>query len=194
MSQHDEWVKHPTGKIGKSEWCECCGRYNSRNVVLHALVMRKKQVLMVRRGLNPMKGYWALVGGYLDWDETVEQCVLRELEEEVSVRGKIVSLLGIYDDPKRDKDGRQNVGITYVVEVEGEPRVGEEVTAVKWFAFDKLPEEIAFDHRRMIEDYMRSTLLRPATAGLRTGEARSTKSTRGTPKSAKRHGASKRYK
>lgn len=153
---HREWVKYPTGKIPKGKWCDRCGRYNARNVVVHALVARSGAVLMIRRGHDPMKGWWALPAGYADWEETMAECALRELNEETGVKGKVLSLLGIYDDPKRDEDGRQNIGITYVVEIEGEPRVVEEVTAVQWFELDKLPDKIAFDHRKMIEDYKRT--------------------------------------
>lgn len=153
MDAHNEWVKYPTGKIYKGEWCDHCGRYNSRVVVAHALVVKDRKILMVKRGHEPKVGWWALPAGYLDWNESVEEGAVRELKEETGIEGKILKLLGIYSDPKRDEDGRQNVGVTYVVEGMGELRQGEETEAVKWFDLDKLPDKIAFDHRQMIEDY-----------------------------------------
>ena len=64
-----------------------------------------------------------------------------------------MELLGVYSGPKRDEDGRQNVALTYIVDVEGEAEGSDEVMELKWFKFSELPKEIAFDHREMIEDY-----------------------------------------
>lgn len=152
MSNTD-WLHYPMGKIPKDSVCPHCARYNSRNVVGHAVAVRDGKLLMIKRGIEPMVGWWALPAGYLNWDESVEECALRELREEAGVDGKIKEMLGVYGDPKRDRDGRQNVAVVYVVEPLSEAKVGEEVQEVRWFELDNLPEKIAFDHRKMIEDY-----------------------------------------
>lgn len=151
---YDDWVKYPTGKIGKGEWCEACARYNNRNVTCTAMGVRDEKVLLVLRATDPQKGYWCLPGGYLDWDETIEECASREFSEETGLKAKSLRLLGVYSDPDRDLDGRQNVDCCFVVEVEGD-RVDsdDEIADVKWFGLNDLPDNIAFDHGRMIEDY-----------------------------------------
>jgi len=154
MGDNSEWLNNPQGKIAKGALCPACGRYNSRDVVGHALVIRDRKVLMIKRGIEPMKGWWALPAGYLDWDESLEENTLRELKEEAGMEGEIVGLLGIYSDPNRDENGQQNVGVVYVVKPKSEARVGEEVTEVSWFGLDALPDKIAFDHRKMILDYV----------------------------------------
>lgn len=147
-----DFLKYPTGRIAKGEFCSDCGRYNSRNVVGQAMTVREGKVLMIKRGIEPMKGWWALPGGYLEWDESLEEGVLRELREETGLVGRAPKLVGVYSDPRRDVDGGQNVRVVYLVEAEGEAGALEEVEEVGWFGPDRLPDNIAFDHRRMIED------------------------------------------
>ena len=149
------WLDNPTGKIKKGQLCECCARYNSRNTCVHAIVIREDKLLLIKRGENPMKGWWALPAGYVDWDETLEECCLRELEEETSIKGEIKELLGVYSDPKRDEDGRQNLGIAYLVEGKvGDVQAGDDAVEIGWFDLESLPEKIAFDHRAMILDFV----------------------------------------
>ena len=150
-----DWLENPTGKIAKGAMCSVCARYNSRYVVGHALVVRDGRVLMLKRLRDPGGGWWALPGGYLGWDETIEQCVVRELKEETGLQGRVIDLLGVYSDPGRDEDGRQNVAVVYEIEAIGEAEVSEEAGEITWFDFNELPREIAFDNRRMIEDYIR---------------------------------------
>ena len=158
MSRNDDWVKFPVGKIGQGEWCEGCARYNTRNVTCSALAVKEGKVLLVLRANDPQKGFWAMPGGYLDWGETVEECALRELNEETGYEGGKASLLGVYSSPKRDLDGRQNVDCCFVIEV-GElvGKADDEVVEAAWFEFDELPEKIAFDHKEMITDFIKSS-------------------------------------
>lgn len=153
MDLHEGWKKHPKGNIPRGTICPTCFRYNSRDIVCTALVVRNGKVLMVKRGGYPMIGYWGLIGGYLGWDELPQEGVVRELKEETGLKGKNPRLFGVYGGTKRDKDGRQNVGILYLVDAVGRGKALDEVKEVKWFDLTDLPEKIAFDHRRMIEDY-----------------------------------------
>ncbi len=161
-----EWLKYPTGKIGKGTICPRCARYNARDLVCHAVAVRKDgKILLIKRDIEPMKGDWALPGGYLGWDETTAECALRELKEETGLTGKNPQLLGIYDDLVRDVDGRQNVGLAHVVEAEGDVGELDEVSEVAWFAPENVPKELAFDHKKMIEDYIGRINTNPAVGG-----------------------------
>jgi 8-oxo-dGTP diphosphatase len=155
MTIHDEFVKYPTGKIDKGEWCECCGRFNSRNITCSVISVRDNSILMVKRVRDPMKDYWAIPGGYLDWDETLEECAVRELHEETGYRAKNIKFFGVYSDPARDLDGRQNVDHCFVAEVDEKQDNYDKVETaeMKWYSLDKLPSKLAFDHGKMIEDY-----------------------------------------
>ena len=72
------------------------------------VVRSGNEVLLVRRGGEPFKGCWALPGGFMEMDETIEHCAVRELEEETGLRftEQELSLIGIYSAPGRDPRGR----------------------------------------------------------------------------------------
>jgi len=146
-----DFLSYPTGKIGKGEFCEECKRYNARHVTVEGVVVREEKILLIKREMEPEADKWALPGGYLDWEETLEEGVLREINEETGLEGKVRGLI-------RSKDGRQNVGHAFEVEADGEAIAGDEVVEVKWFGFSELPELIAFDHREIIEDYLKTVL------------------------------------
>lgn len=144
--------------IKRGEICPTCKRYYSRHSVCDSLIIEDNKVLMVLRDKDPQKGFWAIPGGYLEWDETIEQCVLREVKEETGADAEIIKLFGVYSDPERDPDDRQNVCHVFLLGLKNEkfyPQQGE-TKEVKWFSFDNLPKNIAFDHRKIIEDYKKS--------------------------------------
>ena len=91
---YNDWVRFPKGRIREGEWCEGCARYNSRNVTCNAAVIRDGKILLVLRDTEPQKGSWCLPGGYLQWDETAEEAVVRELKEETGLDGGVIRLLG----------------------------------------------------------------------------------------------------
>lgn len=156
MGAHEEWFDNPTGKIPKGSICECCGRFNARDSVSVVMVWKGDEVLLVKRDIEPKKGWWALPGGYLGWDETLEDCAMRELKEETGVGVEGVELFGVYSEPGGDGDGRQNVVHVYWTRWDGEAAVGDEVTEVGWFDGEELPEKVAFGHEKLIENYKSS--------------------------------------
>jgi ADP-ribose pyrophosphatase YjhB (NUDIX family) len=152
-----DFLKYPTGKIPQGNWCDSCGRYNSRYSTSNIIGVKGEKILLTRRNINPEIGKWCIPGGYLQWDETIEEGAEREFLEETGYKVNNLKLFGVYSNKNRDKDGRQNIGNIFICEVKekiGEP--DEEVAEVKWFNLSDLPEDIAFDHRKMIEDYIHS--------------------------------------
>ena len=143
-------------KVKKGEKCFECDRYYDRHIVVDALILKDKKVLMILRNKPQHKGYWALIGGYINWDETVEQAVEREVKEEIGVKVRIKDVHGVYSNPDRDPDGVQNVDISFLCEIDDENFIIDpvEVADVRWFSLDNLPEKIAFDHRKIIVDYI----------------------------------------
>ena len=65
----------------------------------------KLQLLLIKRGGHPFKGMWALPGGFLQPDETVEDCALRETQEETGVRPVSIMPVGVFSEPERDPRG-----------------------------------------------------------------------------------------
>ena len=116
------------------------------------VVRHRAEVLLVRRGNEPYKGCWALPGGFMEMDETIERCAVRELQEEtgLTIGEERLHLIGIYSTPGRDPRGR-TVTAAYRVDVEDDIQAtaGDDATEVRWWILDKLPP-LAFDHADII--------------------------------------------
>lgn len=106
-------------------------------------------VLIERR--NPPPGY-ALPGGFVDVGEQVFVAATREAREETSLDVRLTALLGVYSDPARDPRGH-TVSVVYVGEANGDPCAADDARAVRICTLDDLPEQLAFDHARILSDY-----------------------------------------
>ena len=110
------------------------------------------RIVVIER-LNPPPG-WALPGGFVDEGETVEQAALREAREETSLEIRLETLLGVYSDPERDQRGH-TVSVVYVARGEGEARAQDDAKALTWLDPEDRAQPLAFDHRRILDDYLR---------------------------------------
>ena len=106
-------------------------------------------VLIERK--NPPYG-WALPGGFVDVGERLEVAAIREAKEEVCLVVKLRALLGMYSDPARDTRGH-TVTAVYVATASGEPHAADDAKNVALFTLDNLPDNLAFDHAQILEDY-----------------------------------------
>ncbi len=114
------------------------------------IIDEKGRILLVKRGNEPFKGEFALPGGLVEYGETVEEAVMREVWEETGLRVGVEDIVGVYSDPKRDPRGHF-VSVVFMCEpVGGELRAGSDARSVKWFS--KVPEGLAFDHRKILKD------------------------------------------
>lgn len=142
--------------LKSSEPCPVCGRYLNRAMSVDSLVVKEGKILLILRGVDPYKGYWAIPGGHLDFDETLEEAALRELREETNLIGSKTKLLGLYSNPNRHP--RQTPAASYIIlDVKGEEKPGDDAKECRYFPLDKLPENLAFDHREIINDYKHLT-------------------------------------
>ena len=105
-------------------------------------------VLINRR--NPPFG-WALPGGFVDRDETVENAAIREAAEETSLQIELVKLLGCYSDPQRDQRFH-TVSLVFVADAKGQPRAADDAVGIRLVLPDEAPS-LVFDHDIIIADY-----------------------------------------
>ncbi len=88
--------------------------YTYKSVTADCIVITREaepRVLLIQRGNPPFKGAWAFPGGFMDMDETTEQCAIRELEEETGLRVLDMHQIGAYS--KVDRDPRGTITVAY---------------------------------------------------------------------------------
>ena len=133
-----------------------------RHVVVGVILIKDGKILLEKRGTFRGKpilenGKWALIGGYLDRDETLVECCKREAMEETGWKIDNLKLFRVVDNPNRPNDnGRQNVSFVFIADAISQiPVNSEEVLELKWFDLNDLPpqEQIAFDFGDALNRY-----------------------------------------
>ncbi len=113
------------------------------------------KVLLIQRGNEPFKGYWAFPGGFMNMDETTEQCAVRELEEETGLKVTEIKQIGAYSKVDRDPRGR-TVTVAYLAIIDKVENVKglDDAAKAQWFPISDLPK-LAFDHEEIMKDAKR---------------------------------------
>ena len=130
-------------------------KYPRPAVTADCVVITKEaepKVLLIQRGADPYKGCWAFPGGFMNMDETTEQCAIRELEEETGLKVTTVQQIGAYSKVDRDPRGR-TITVAYLAIIDKPAQVTGQDDAAKadWFPLSALPE-LAFDHTDILRD------------------------------------------
>ena len=130
-------------------------KYQRPAVTADCVVITKEaepKVLLIQRGADPYKGCWAFPGGFMNMDETTEQCAIRELEEETGLKVSTVRQIGAYSKVDRDPRGR-TITVAYLALIDKPVEVTGQDDAAKadWFPLSALPE-LAFDHADIMAD------------------------------------------
>lgn len=117
------------------------------------------KILLIKRNTHPFIGFWALPGGRMDPGETIDQTVIREVKEETGLDVKIVRVVGEYVE----RGAREEIEYEYyptcfvVTTVGGElKKQDSEIQEMKLFSLDALPKPLAFEHEKMLEDYVQA--------------------------------------
>jgi 8-oxo-dGTP diphosphatase len=122
------------------------------DVVIFTLIERELHVLLVQRKRWPFDGHWAIPGGFINMDESLEQAARRELEEETGVHDVYLEQLFTFGDVGRDPRTRV-ISVAYIALVRFDAqhlRVSDESHDVRWFPVSALPQELAFDHEQIL--------------------------------------------
>jgi 8-oxo-dGTP diphosphatase len=129
-------------------------RYNCA-LTVDCLIFSGDSILLIKRKFPPFEGQYALPGGFVDEDETVESACIREAKEETNLDIINLKLVGIYSKPGRDPRGR-TVTAAFLAEAKDMSalKAGDDAKEVE-LVRDWKNAELAFDHRKIIEDAMR---------------------------------------
>ncbi|RRR69251.1 MAG: NUDIX hydrolase [Candidatus Viridilinea halotolerans] len=122
------------------------------DVVIFTLISQQLHVLLVQRRHWPFEGLWAIPGGFINMDESLEDAARRELEEETGVRDVYLEQLYTFGAVGRDPRTRV-ISVAYIALVRDDQqqlRVSDESTDVQWFPVRTLPDALAFDHDQVL--------------------------------------------
>ena len=133
--------------------CRSCGFIFYRNPIPAAgvIIVEDNRVLLVRRKHAPGAGDWCLPSGFVEWDESAEQCAIRETKEETNLEVAITKLFGVF--PAGDHPEYKILVVFYYARVcGGELQAGDDAIDARFFLLNELPSNIAFQvHRKILQ-------------------------------------------
>jgi 8-oxo-dGTP diphosphatase len=122
------------------------------DIVIFTIRQDELKVLIIKRAMPPFKGEWALPGGFVNLDESLEAGARRELEEETGVKGVYLEQLYTFGAPDRDPRERV-ITVAYYALIPSdkiEIRAATDAEGVSWFGLQELPD-LAFDHEHILK-------------------------------------------
>ncbi|MDR1055160.1 MAG: NUDIX hydrolase [Prevotellaceae bacterium] len=135
---------------------EYCYKYPRPSVTSDCIIFGfdgdKIRVLLIERANEPYAGRWAFPGGFLDMDESAEDCAKRELFEETGLKNVFIEQLYTFTQPGRDPRGRV-ITIAYyalIKQTDYSITAGDDAKQAQWFSLDEIPP-LAFDHSRILQ-------------------------------------------
>lgn len=119
--------------------------------VVFGLDEGKLKILLIERNSAPFAGCWALPGGFVDQNESLDAAARRELAEETGLADVFLEQLYSFGDPGRDPRGH-TVSVAYYALVRQDqhtPRAATDASDAAWYPVNRLPK-LAFDHRKIV--------------------------------------------
>jgi 8-oxo-dGTP diphosphatase len=115
--------------------------------------MQDDSIVLIKRKNDPFKNHWALPGGIMDENETIEETAVREAKEETGLDIKLTKLIGVFSKPDRDPRGR-TISVLFSAIVTGGNLQAADDAAEVITSNDFLQMNLAFDHSQMVRDYL----------------------------------------
>ena len=138
--------------------CDECNGWLNPALAADAAVRRGESVLLIQRKHPPMKGAWALPGGFVDRGEDPIPAAVRELEEETGLKGTKPRLLMVMGDPARDPR-KHIVSVVYEIDVstDQEPMAGDDAADARFWPINTVFSgelTLAGDHLQILKNWL----------------------------------------
>jgi len=121
-------------------------------LTVDVIIMVDDGIVLIERRYPPHG--WAIPGGFVEYGETVEEAARREAKEETSLELEDLRQFHTYSDPMRDPRFHA-ISTVYIARAQGIPEARDDAQEVGIFDQRNLPEDMAFDHRKILEDYFK---------------------------------------
>ena len=120
------------------------------DIIIELIDRPGRPIVLIERKNEPMG--WAIPGGFVDYGESVETAAVREAQEEVSLKVKLIEQFYVYSAP--DRDPRQHtLSIVFIATAKGKPVAADDAKNLGIFNQYDLPSNLCFDHDRVLQDY-----------------------------------------
>ncbi|OGY22268.1 MAG: hypothetical protein A2126_03490 [Candidatus Woykebacteria bacterium GWB1_45_5] len=135
-----------------------CGRcgfifYQNPKPTVGVFIVKDKKVLLAKRGIEPFKDWWDSIGGFIEAGESSQETATRETKEETGLDIKLIEILGTGKDVYA---GQPIVSTAFLAEiVGGKISPSDDVSQLKWFYLENLPEKIAFEGNKKVLDLLK---------------------------------------
>lgn len=137
----EDYVKHIVETLGPGPYVTC-----------DVIIEMKDGIILIERS-NPPYG-WALPGGFLDHDESLEEAAIREAREETNMDLENLKQFHTYSDPSRDPRFH-TISTVFIAKGIGTPQFGDDAKGLKIVSYKELMQlKYAFDHNQIIKDYL----------------------------------------
>jgi ADP-ribose pyrophosphatase YjhB (NUDIX family) len=151
-------------KLGRDDnrvFCEACEfeLYDNPAIATSIALIKDKKILLAKRRVEPQKGMWDILGGFVDAGESIEECAVREMKEEAGLNVEIEEYLGSMADVY---GGRPTTPVMFRVKsIDGhkKPIAQDDVEELRWFSLNEIPKNIAFENVKIIISKVKKYLI-----------------------------------
>ncbi|MCL1470147.1 NUDIX domain-containing protein [Argonema antarcticum] len=122
------------------------------DIIIELIDRSHRPIVLIERQNLPLG--WAIPGGFVDYGETVETAARREAQEETGLNVELIEQFHVYSDPNRDPR-QHTMSVVFIATATGEPKAGDDAKGMDVFESWRMPNNLCFDHDRILQDYWR---------------------------------------
>jgi len=122
-------------------------KYKNPIPVVDAIIEKDGKIVLIKRKIKPFKGKLAIPGGHVEYGEIVEDAAKREAKEETALNIRLIDILGVYSDPKRDPRGHYITTVFVAKSISGKLKAASDAKEVSfYYPMNLKKKDLAFDH------------------------------------------------